>query len=261
MGTLEQVTQMRKERKTNEEIISELKKQGVSPKEINEALNHAQIKNAVSDIRGENAPSPPLQENIPPLPQENQDAQKGDTQENYNQDNYQQNQGYNQQENYNPQESYNQSNQEQVYNPPPQNNQEFYPQQDGYQDYSNSGQYPQQNTNADTIVEISEQVFDEKINKITKKIDSIEEFKTLTQTKLDHLTDKVKRIESVMDKLQIAILEKIGSYGKNLETIKKEMSMVEDSFAKTLNPLLDIAKHKSPSKDKEKSEKKNSKKK
>ena len=37
-----------------------------------------------------------------------------------------------------------------------------------------------------------------------------------------------------MDKLQLAILNKIGSYGKTLESIKKEMSMMQDSFGKAL---------------------------
>ena len=37
--------------------------------------------------------------------------------------------------------------------------------------------------------------------------------------------------------MQIKILEKVGSYGGGLESIKKEMEMMQDSFSKTL-PML-----------------------
>ena len=42
----------------------------------------------------------------------------------------------------------------------------------------------------------------------------------------------MKRIESIIDKLQSSILEKVGSYGSNLDSIKKEMSMMQDSFGR-----------------------------
>jgi hypothetical protein len=214
MGALEQVTQMRREGRTDEEIISKLKEQRVSPKEINEALNHSQIKNAVSDIRGDDPPEP-----LPEDSQQYSDQSYGD----YNQTTQeQQNVGYDQ---------------SQVYNPQPQ---EYYPQQ-SYQGYGDT--YSQQ-TSTDTIIEVSEQVFEEKSSDIVKKIDSFEEFKSLTQTRLEDLNERVKRIEMLMDKLQAAILEKIGSYGSNLESIKKEMSMMQDSFSKTLSPMVEIAQNK-----------------
>ena len=58
---------------------------------------------------------------------------------------------------------------------------------------------------------------------------------TLTQTKIDNIADRLKRIEATIDKLQMTILEKIGSYGNNLESIKKEMAMMQDSFGKVVN--------------------------
>jgi hypothetical protein len=188
---------------SDQEIISELRKQ-FSPREINEALNHAQIKNAVSDIQGEDAP----------MPQEEQQYQD------YGQQAQDQGGGYDQ---------------SQVYTPQPQQ-QAYYPQQQGYQDYGQQqGYYPQQQaSNTDTIVEVSEQVFDEKISNIAKKVDSIDEFKILTQARMEHLNERLKRVESIIDRLQASILEKVGSYGSNLESIKKEMSMMQDSFSKTL---------------------------
>lgn len=115
---------------------------------------------------------------------------------------------------------------------------EYYPQEGYEQDYENYG------TQTDTMIEIAEQVFAEKTRKMQKQLEDLNEFKTLTETKLDNATTRLKRIENVMDKLQMAILEKIGSYGKSLESIKKEMAMMQDSFSKTL-PIL-AAKHSTP---------------
>jgi len=201
MGVLEQITQMKNQGIPNQEIVNQLQQQGVSPKEINDALNQAQIKSAVSDTgttqeiqSSAMSQSPPLHEQSPPAPQ---------TQE--------------------------------IYAPQPQqesySSQEYYPQQEyyqggGYDDYAPEG------TNADTMIEIAEQVFSEKIKKIQKQVAEINEFKTLAQTKIDHTAERLKKIETTIDKLQIAVLDKVGSYGKNLEIIKKEMSMMQDSFGK-----------------------------
>jgi hypothetical protein len=51
-------------------------------------------------------------------------------------------------------------------------------------------------------------------------------------------------MENVFDKLQITILEKIGSYGQNLENIKKEMEMMQNSFSKIVEPLVENAEKK-----------------
>jgi len=203
MGVIDQVTQMRQRNMPDSDIISELRKQNISPREINEALNHAQIKNAVSDIRGdENLEAPMPGGGYPPNEGYGQDA------------------GYDQQQMQ--QQGYDQS-QQQTYSPQPQSYQ-----QGGYGDY-----YQQQPAvNTDTIVEVSEQVFNEKISEFSKKVDSIDEFKSLTQAKLENMNERIKRIEAIMDKMQSAILEKVGSYGSNLESVKKEMSMMQESFAK-----------------------------
>ena len=38
----------------------------------------------------------------------------------------------------------------------------------------------------------------------------------------------------MIDTLQIQILEKIGSYGRELESTKKEVSMLENTLGKTI---------------------------
>lgn len=111
-------------------------------------------------------------------------------------------------------------------------------QQTGYEGYVDQGPPMDSGGYSDTIIEVSEQVFSEKIKKIQNQINDLTEFKTLAETKIIHTENSLKRIESILDKLQIAILEKIGSYGKNLDNIKKEMSMMQDSFGKVVNQAL-----------------------
>lgn len=84
------------------------------------------------------------------------------------------------------------------------------------------------------IIELAGQVVDEKMSKFLTQIEELNEFKTLTQVKLDHLEESTKRIQDMFDKLQLAILDKVGSYGQNLDSIKKEMNMMQETFSKTL---------------------------
>ena len=184
MGVLDSIIQMRHQGIPDDEIISQLREQGFSPKEINDALSHSEIKDAVSRENPEEAPSPGG-DVYTPQPQ---------------QENYQQEPA----------------------------TQEYYPQEN----YYSQGYTQPAGVNSDTIVEISEQVFEEQSKKMKKSIDELNEFKSLSQGKIENALDRIKRIEAVIDKLQISILEKIGTYGSNIEGIKKEMSMMQDSFGK-----------------------------
>ena len=46
-------------------------------------------------------------------------------------------------------------------------------------------------------------------------------------------------MESIIDRLQASILEKIGSYGQDLDSMRKEMSMMQNSFGKMINQVAD----------------------
>ncbi|HLD38409.1 MAG TPA: hypothetical protein VJA20_03135, partial [Candidatus Nanoarchaeia archaeon] len=69
------------------------------------------------------------------------------------------------------------------------------------------------------------------------QISNFREFSAISETKFSNFENRLKKIESIIENLQIKILEKIGSYGQGLESIKKEMTMMQDSFSKTL-PIL-----------------------
>lgn len=189
MGVLDTIMQMKGQGLPNDEIISQLREQGFSPREINDALSQSEIKRAVSNMpEGMEPPTPEVSE-----------------------------------KRYSPQIK--EISEQEVY-APQQQAQEYYQQAGEY------AQYQQQGAGTDTIIEIAEQVFEDKSKKMHKTIDELNDFKSSSQTKIENSLERLKRIEAIIDKLQISILERIGSYGSNLESIKKEMSMMQDSFGK-----------------------------
>jgi hypothetical protein len=232
MGALEQVIKMKRQGISDEEIISNLSQQKISPREINDAMKQAQIKNAVSDFSDEDmqlsmmpeeAPVPIEEEAYAPQQQEygtqQQRHAKFPSQEEYipsPNEQYEPQQQYSQQEQYQPQE--------QIYSP----------QEGNYSGYSSGG------ISTDTVIELAEQIFSDKIRKFQKQSDASSESISLLQTRVENISERLKKIETLMDKLQIAILEKVGSYGQNLEGIKKEMSMMQDSFSKMVSPVREV---------------------
>jgi len=246
MGVLDQIKDMEDKGFSEQQIINKLKEQeGISPKEINDALSRSKIKNAVSDTNqnvveknmqpsimspekelgsdknyGLESPIPSLdyqrkftsktkeisQEQGPPVPAPIQNPPQGF------------------QESYNPVQQY-----------------PNYPSApmamgDEYADYDMGEGYA---PDTDMMIEISEQVFSEKMKPLLKQIEENVEFKTLSETKIENISHRLTRIESQIDNLQSAILEKVGGYGRGLEGVKKEMSMVQDSFGKIVNDLAD----------------------
>ena len=211
MGALEQIIQLRNQGISDEDIIKTLQNGGFSPKEINDSFSQIQIKNAVSD----EAPKNPA--NIPQSPEIEQQPPQSD-------------------EIYapNPQTI---PEEQDVYYPQPQVSSQL----QGQEDYYSPGE-----SDTSTIIEISEQVFSEKIQALQKKIEEVTEFKVLAESKMSNLLERIKNVEKIIDNLQISILKKVGSYGGNLENIKNEMSMMQDSFRKMVNPIARHAGIKSP---------------
>jgi len=115
--------------------------------------------------------------------------------------------------------------------------QEEYSPQEGYEE-SGGGNY-----DTNTLIEIAEQVFLEKIKKEQKQIGSLNEFATLAETRISNDHERIKKIEGIIDKLQAAILEKIGSYGKNIDSIKNEMGMMQESFEKMVPQVHEHSQH------------------
>lgn len=198
MDSLNQAVELKRRGATDQEISQTLSEQGISPKEILETINKLNIKDTIREINT-------MEEQYPP--------------EGYNAG-YQQNTGYDQQySNPGYQGGYTQE----------QNQQEVYP-QEGY-DPASAG-------DSNLIIELAEQVFSEKMQKIQKQMDELNEIKAVMQVKIDSVSKSVERIENIINSLQTAVLEKVGSYGQNLSSIKKEMEMMQDTFSKTLPEIV-----------------------
>jgi len=214
MGVLDQITKMKKQGIAEEEIVNNLTQQGISPREINDALKQSQIKNAVSSTgdMGDEMQSSMMPDAETPVPEDQGQEYQPQEEQQYQPSTYEEQQAPVQRE-YQPQEQ-----------------QQYYTQ--GGENYSPSAN----GVDTDTIIEIADQLFSEKIKKFQKQIDTSTEGDALLQTKLENVSERLKKIEMIIDKLQIAILEKVGSYGQNLESVKKEMSMMQDSFSKMVSP-------------------------
>lgn len=221
MSLLEKVTQLKKDGMSEKEIITILQEEGKSPKEIMDALNQSQIKRAISaeeesstegmmpSMMQEGEDLAPVPEN-PEQPQEELYApQSAPSQQNY----------------YTPrgrEEEYFQG-------------EESYP-EETYSQQTYSGDYAY---NQDATIEIAEQVVAEKMKKFQYQLREAMEFKTLFESRLEDINDRLVRMEKMFDKMQLTVIDKVSSYGEHLDLMKREMNMLEDSFAKVINPVLD----------------------
>jgi len=195
MGVLEQVTNLKNQGYSEQDIVDNLSQQGISPKEITDAINQAKIKSAVSN------PGGPGTTEAPPTPETTAGTEGG------------------------------------YYTPQTQETGADYSAA-APTEYYEEGAYAPAATSAgvdsDTIIEIANQVFAEKIRKTEKRLEELEELKTIVKVKVDSIDERLKRIEKMIDSLQVQILEKVGSYGRELQSTKKEVSMLEDTLGKTI---------------------------
>ena len=248
MGVLDQFMNLKSKGVSNQEIVRILQEQGASPREISDAFGRAQIKSAVSNmgteemehsilgseeeeperlplegLEGETLSdidlTPPTPGRLTPTPQNITKEISEEAQEMYNP---QETEDY-----YQPQQ-YQQNQQYQEYVP-----------QEGYQ-------YPAMTAGLDTetMIEVSEQVFMEKNKPLQKKLDDMNEFRALAQTKIENISDRIRKIEAIIDSLQTSILEKVGGYGHGIETVRKELSMMRDSFGKIVNQIAEKSEEK-----------------
>lgn len=195
MGALEEFTQMKNQGMNENEIANNLRGK-YSPKEINDAMSQLQIKNAINNENMANE-NPPIPENYP---------QGRQTQE------------------MNPENTG-----QEIYSPP---QQEYYPPEQGYSQQPTESYAYAPASGTDSMIEVAGQVVEQKLSKIKKQISNLEEFRTVAQTRIEMNTERLKRIEATLDKLQLAILDKVGSYQDTLNSIKNEMNMMQDSFSK-----------------------------
>lgn len=195
MGVLDEVMQMQSKGIEEQNILNLLKNK-YSPREISDAISQSKIKNAIAQEDAGMAEIPPAYDENP---QQTEEMYEPSTQD--------------------------------FYEAPPQIGQETYAPEQQYAPMENYESYSP-SSGTDTMIEIAEQVFAQKMQKMQKQIEELTEFKTIAQSKIEMSMERLKRIESTIDKLQLAILDKVGSYQNTLRSIKDEMSMMQNSFSK-----------------------------
>ena len=214
MGTLDDIRQMQGEGKGDGEITQALKQRGVPDAEILDGLERAKIKDAVSSSAGE-----------PLGPQGGAASEQSEfsTQEVVGGAGFGEG-GYGSVQEYGNMQ-------------PSMMSTEQAPLQQNYsqQDYGNYPAYQsyQENTSSDVIEEISEQVVTEKLTNLRDKIEKILDFRATADARISSLNERLLRIEKILDRLQLSILQRMGEYVTDVKDIKNELEETQKSF-KTL---------------------------
>lgn len=173
MSIVEEIISLQEQGYTDEEIISWLQERGLTPNEIEQALNQSKIKTAVT---GEE--------------EQEQQYDQQDTDQGYQQEYQQQYQEY-----------------------PP----------------------------AETISEIVDQLLAEKLKRINESISILIDFKISIETKITDVNSRLKKVEDQLDSIRDSVIGKIGNYGRQIETVNREIEAMQDSFGKMVNPLTERA--------------------
>jgi len=215
MALIDIINSLRQKGYNDSNIINLLQDQGVSPKEINEAMAQSKIKEAVSENFSEknDEMTSDMQPSII--------SQKQNQQEQYEQ--YQTpypeipipspSQAQNTSQQLVPSYSQESPGYQEGYAYPQENYAEYGGQETGYE------QYPQYIPDTSTITEIASQLISE----------------------IEKVDERLKKIELIIDQLQMSLIRKSTAQEQNVEDIKSELKLMQNSFGKIINPLTDRA--------------------
>ena len=246
---IDQITQMKSRGLPTGQIIQSLRQQGLSPKEINEALSQSEIK---SEIKSQNI--------FPGNPSLN--MQQPNMNSNSENSSFEQNSISEMEPSIGQQLEYNQETESmEEYQPPVEKMQDYsqyqqYPQNESYPEYQQSS-----SSDIETINDICSQIIDEKIKNFKKEFEQFSTFKKESHNKLEELDKRLIRIEDTIEELKISIIRKVGEYGADIKNISEELRETQNSFSKIINPLREKAvsmknseENKNPKKQKEESD-------
>lgn len=255
MGAVEEIRQMKSLGREESEIFGALQKRGYTPEELTNAFAQTRIKEAIvesdNNTNSQNdlnlafskEESNNLPDNTQTMPENMQDmspsllTKETDSSEiSANISPYPSPVGQTSQypENQYPETPYQPSYASQDYFPQyEQAEYPSYPNEMSYPQYPQQEQFPayQLTISPDTITEIAEQIISEKISPIDKKIDKGLQFKNEAETKLENLSERIERIEKILDKLQLSILDKVGQYATDVSDIKNEIQETQKTFS------------------------------
>ncbi|MBM3246946.1 hypothetical protein FJZ17_00170 [Candidatus Pacearchaeota archaeon] len=218
MALLDRIGKMKQTGMSDSQVADTLMQEGISPREVNDALGQSKIKSAIypnEQAQGEEqAMQPSIMEQseggtAAPLPS----------------------QGY----------------QNQNYYPGQDNTQGFYQDptqayaQDGY-DQTQQGYdqvYYQQAIDMETVRDITRQEIEDSLKKIKQDMDALSKIKTEMKFQVQGIDSRLARIENIIQELQSAIIRKMGEYGEAISSVSEELQATQNSFSKMINPLMD----------------------
>jgi len=220
MAALDRLAQLKNSGMQDSDIVTQLRNEGFSPVEINDALTQSQIKEAVSssDVSGQNYPqeqNPPQGYEAPPYSDMNQSIADSQVQS-----------------------------EEILY--PEQTEQAEQPAEGGEyyaeapQTYYGEQQPAEYGESLTEIAEqIAEQVVLEKLNEFQEKTGDLSLFRQDVNDKIQDLNKRLTRIEDSIERLQNAVIQKIGDFGEDASSIHKDLEMLHSTTSKLMNPLID----------------------
>lgn len=196
MRLIDEINSLRQQGYNDGQIIETLQERGASPREINDAISRSKVKSAIYEDDFSGMQPGISDEVQEEIPQPEQEY----------------NQNYNQE----------------------------YPEQQDLQDQGYQGNYPQQDydkqySQTDTISDIVNQIVDEKLSKLNSKINPIIESKTLINSQVEKIDERLKKIESIIDQLQMTLIRKAAQQEENIEDIKSEMELIEEGIGKLVS--------------------------
>jgi len=91
----------------------------------------------------------------------------------------------------------------------------------------------------EAIEELAEEIVNEKWQEVKSKIGDVIEWKSYAERRINSIDERIKRMESSMDRLQAALLSKVNEYGRGVKDLGAEMNSLEGALGKILSPLVD----------------------
>lgn len=200
MGLMEEVQGMQEQGMEESDIVRRLVSMGFPEEEIRDSISQTKIKGAVSGNAGDEGMQPSMMSQ-----QETQEASETS---------YPSGQGQNQ-------------GQEMATAPYVMPAPGAAPAGQQYQEYQ---QYQPTQISSDTISEIAEQVTMDKLSSIRQHLEKTLDMKNTFEAKIESMDQRLQKIEKLIDRLQLSILQKVGEYVTNVEDMKKELQETNTSF-------------------------------
>ncbi|MBI2451651.1 hypothetical protein HYV50_01070 [Candidatus Pacearchaeota archaeon] len=252
MGTLDEVEGMIDEGMSEQEVFNNLKRKGLADREIQDVISRAKIRGAVAgedDLGQERQTSQAEEtgEEMPLTPSPGESLVNYPTMQSFSGpaaiEYSEQPKGY---EGMQPSMVEQEQGGERMTQEYAEGGQQDY---GGYDQYAQSGmqggeyggygqtrgyqqQYQpyQEAMSSDVISEIAEQVVSEKLSLMHDKLEKALDFRTTAEAKMSDVEDRLKRIEKIIERVEIAVLQKVGEYVNDVKDIKTELEETQKSF-------------------------------